>query len=151
MSEWTGGACPNCGEWMPPKQIHCRECRHLLNPELALSSVEIPEFVPLQELRSEAQIAPRGVFIDCPKCRQELKVGLKYLGSRVQCKFCKAPFRLESTNPKIRTGDVYSTCPHCQQSLRFARKYVGVKVACRFCSGRLQVIDNDDTNTNGNK
>lgn len=125
---------------MPPRQIHCRECRQLLNPELSLSSVEIPEFVPLQELDSLAEITPKGVFVKCPKCSEELKIASKYLGERVQCKFCDAPFRLNVTSPKVRTADVYSTCPHCQESLRFARKYIGVKVACRFCGGKLQIL-----------
>lgn len=140
MSDWPGGNCPACNEWMPPKQVHCRECRHLLNPELYLSSVEIPEFVPLQELDVIAEISPAGLFIPCPKCQAELKIAKKYLGERVQCKFCQAPFRLDPTNPRIRQSDVYSKCPHCQESLRFASKYLGVKVACRFCNGKLKVL-----------
>jgi RNase P subunit RPR2 len=140
MADWPGGDCPACGEWMPPKQVHCRECRQLLNPELALSSVEIPEFVPLQELDAMVEVAPQGLFVACPKCGDELKIARKYLGERVQCKFCQAPFRLDPTNPKVRAADVYATCAHCQQQLRFAAKYVGVKVACRFCNGKLNVV-----------
>lgn len=140
MSEWTGGPCPACGEWMPPMQVRCRECRQLLNPELSADSVEIPEFFPLQELDSMIEIAPKGIFTSCSQCKQELKIAYKYLGERVQCKFCQAPFRLESTSPKVRQADVYSSCPHCEQQLRFAQKYLGVKVACRFCNGKLQVL-----------
>ena len=117
----------------------------MLNPELSMSSVEIPTFMPLQELDAWAEIFPKGLFVACPKCQSELKIAHKYLGERVQCKFCQAPFRVESTNPKVRTADVYSQCPHCQEMLRFARKYVGVKVACRFCQGKLQVLDHPPT------
>ncbi len=69
---------------MPAKQVHCRECRQLLNPELSLSSVEIPAFVPLQELEAIVDVVPKGVFTPCPKCSQELRIAHKYLGNRVQ-------------------------------------------------------------------
>lgn len=140
MTAWPGGNCPACGEWMPPNMVHCRECRQLLNEELYRSSVDIPEFVPLQELGSMIEITPVGLFCPCPKCRQELKINRKYLGQRVQCKFCQAEFRLDPTNPAVRQADVYATCAHCQQQLRFAVKYVGLKVACRYCGGKLHVL-----------
>lgn len=140
MAEWPGGPCPQCGEWMPPNMIHCRECRQLLNPELNRSSVEMPAFVPLQELDSMVEITPVGLFCTCPHCRQELKINRKYLGQRVQCKFCQADFRLDPTSATVRKADVYAPCPHCQQQLRFDQKYIGAKVACRFCSGKLQIL-----------
>lgn len=105
-----------------------------------MSSVEIPAFVPLKELEAVVEIAPKGVFVNCPKCSQELKIARKYLGERVQCKFCQSAIRLDPTNPKVCSADVYSQCSHCEEQLRFARKYVGVKVACRFCGGRLTVL-----------
>jgi uncharacterized protein (DUF983 family) len=140
MAAWPGGDCPACGEWMPPNQLHCRECRQSLNPELTRESVEVPEFVPLQELDSIAEIEPSGIYCDCPKCGSELKISRKYLGQKIQCKHCQAQYRLDPTGPLVRQADVYSTCTHCRQQLRFAHKYLGRKVACRFCGGKLQVL-----------
>ncbi|HUQ69077.1 MAG TPA: hypothetical protein VM165_06120 [Planctomycetaceae bacterium] len=141
MAEWPGGDCPACGAWMPPKQIHCRECRQLLNPELTKSSVEMPVFVPLQELGVMIEVTPVGLYCECPKCQAELKIARKYLGERVQCKFCQSEFRLDPTSPAVRQADVYAPCPHCDQQLRFDPKYIGVKVACRYCNGRLHVVE----------
>lgn len=143
MSAWPGGDCPQCGEWMPPNIVHCRDCRQLLNPELTRSSVEMPEFVPLQELDSVAEVTPVGFFCQCPRCRKELKIASKYIGEKVQCKFCEAPIMLDRTAPLVRAADVYAKCPHCQQQLRFDPKYIGLKVACRFCNGKLQVVRPD--------
>jgi uncharacterized protein (DUF983 family) len=140
MTAWPGGECPACGEWMPPNMVHCRECRQLLNLDLARDSVEIPEFFPLQEVDSMVEIQPDGIFTTCPHCAQELKINRKYLGQRIQCKFCQAEFLLDPTGPLVRQADVYATCPHCDQRLRFDRKYIGKKVACRFCSGKLHVL-----------
>jgi uncharacterized protein (DUF983 family) len=139
MTAWPGGDCPSCGEWMPANMVHCRECRQLLNLELSRSSVEIPAFVPLQELDSMAEVVPSGLFYPCPKCQGDLKINRKYLGQKIQCKFCQAEFRLDPTSPAVKQADVYSTCPHCQQQLRFDPKYLGMKVACRFCGGKLHV------------
>ena len=75
--------------------IHCRNCRTLLNPELERDSVEVPVFIPLQELGVMIEIVPTGLFASCPKCAQELKINRKYLGQRVQCKFCNVDFRLD--------------------------------------------------------
>ena len=141
MPAWLGGPCPQCGEDMPPNMIHCRECRALLNAELERDSVEIPAFIPLQELDAMVEIEPIGMFVSCPKCSQELKVNKKYLGQRVQCKFCTADFRLDPTLPSLAQSDVYSKCPHCEQELRFARKYVGIRVACRFCAGKINIVE----------
>ena len=140
MPAWPGGPCPNCGEDMPPNMVHCRECRTLLNPELERDSVEIPVFIPLQELDAMVEIEPIGIFVSCPQCSQELKINKKYVGQRVQCKFCTADFRLDPTLPSLVQSDVYSKCPHCEQELRFARKYVGVRVACRFCAGKIHIV-----------
>jgi len=140
MPAWPGGPCPSCGDDMPPNMIHCRSCRALLNSELERDSVEIPEFVPLQEIEAVVEIAPIGFFVQCPLCAQELKINRKYLGQRVQCKFCTSDFLLDPMDPSVKGADVYSKCPHCEQELRFAQKYVGVRVACRFCSGKIQVV-----------
>lgn len=140
MSAWPGGPCPNCGEEMPPNMVHCRECRALLNPELNRSSVEVPAFIPLQELDAMVELTPIGLFVACPECHQELKINRKYLGQRVQCKFCSADFRLDPASPPIAEADVYSKCPHCEQELRFANKYIGVRVACRFCGGKIHIV-----------
>ena len=120
--------------------IHCRTCRQLLNLELEKESVEIPAFVPLQEVESVVEITPVGLFIECTSCHQELKINRKYLGQRVQCKFCAADFRLDPTSKLVIEADSYSQCPHCQETLRFASKYVGTKVACRFCHGKVHIL-----------
>ena len=143
MAAWPGGPCPSCGEDMPPNMVHCRTCRTLLNPELERDSVEVPVFIPLQELDAMVDISPIGIFVDCPQCTQELKIHKKYLGQRVLCKFCSADFRLDPVKPAIAASDVYSKCPHCDQELRFARKYVGVRVACRFCGGKLNITEGE--------
>lgn len=141
MAAWPGGPCPSCGEDMPQNMVHCRECRTLLNPDLQRDSVEIPEFIPLQEVDAMVEIAANGMFVGCPQCSQELKINKKYVGQRVQCKFCAADFRLDPANPALNRADVYSKCPHCEQELRFARKYLGVRVACRFCGGKIHILN----------
>ena len=140
MPAWLGGPCPQCGDDMPPNMIHCRTCRQLLNLELEKESVEIPAFVPLQEVESVVEITPVGLFIECTSCHQELKINRKYLGQRVQCKFCAADFRLDPTSKLVIEADSYSQCPHCREPLRFASKYVGTKVACRFCHGKVHIL-----------
>lgn len=140
MPAWPGGPCPNCGDEMPLNMIHCRSCRTLLNPELERDSVEVPVFIPLQEIGAMIEIVPTGIFTSCPKCSQELKINRKYLGQRVQCKFCEAPLQLDPASPNVTEADVYSKCAHCEQDLRFARKYIGVKVACRYCTGKLHIV-----------
>ena len=120
--------------------IHCRTCRTLLNQDLEKDSVEIPPFVPLQEVDSLVEITPVGLFVDCSNCHQELKINRKYLGQRVQCKFCSADFRLDPQSPSVTEADSYAQCPHCEETLRFARKYIGFKVACRFCQGKVHIL-----------
>lgn len=141
MPAWPGGPCPHCGEEMPPNMIHCRICRTLLNLELEKESVEIPVFIPLQEVESLVEITPVGLFVECANCHQELKINRKYLGQRVECKFCASDFRLDPNAPAIADADSYAVCPHCNETLRFARKYLGNKVACRFCQGRVHILN----------
>ena len=140
MPAWPGGPCPQCGEDMPPRMIHCRTCRQLLNLELEKESVEIPSFVPLQEVESVVEITPVGLFVVCASCHQELKINRKYLGQRVQCKFCTADFKLDPTSNAVMGADSYAPCPHCQELLRFSSKYIGSKVACRFCNGKVHIV-----------
>jgi hypothetical protein len=141
MPAWPGGPCPTCGDDMPANVIHCRTCRALLNPELERDSVEIPQFVPLPEVDSMADVAVEGYYIDCPKCRRELKISAKYENERVLCKYCSGDFRLDLAHPSLKNYQVYSKCPHCQEQLRIAPKYVGQLVACRFCNGKLRAVE----------
>lgn len=143
MPAWPGGPCPECGEDMPQNLIHCRTCRYLLNPELKKDSVEIPAFVPLQEVESVIEITPQGLFVNCAHCHQELKINRKYVGQRVQCKFCNTDFRLDPLSQAVEDADSYSQCPHCEETLRFAPKYLGHKVACRFCQGKVRILKPD--------
>ena len=140
MPAWPGGPCPQCGDDMPQNMIHCRTCRQLLNLELEKDSVEVPTFVPLQEVESVFEITPVGLFVECTSCHQELKINRKYLGQRVQCKFCSADFKLDPTSNAVMGADSYSQCPHCQEQLRYSSKYIGSKVACRFCSGKVHIL-----------
>ena len=60
MPAWPGGPCPECGEVMPENLVHCQNCRALMNPDLKTDSVEIPEFIPLQEIGSMVEVKPKG-------------------------------------------------------------------------------------------
>lgn len=138
MPAWPGGPCPQCGEDMPEKLVHCQNCRALLNDDLESDSVVIPEFVPLQEIAAMIDLSPRGHFVTCPSCSQELRIAVKYRGRQVQCKFCQAQFRHEIPAPRIRA--FYAPCPHCQEELRAAVKYQGTKVACKHCDGKINLL-----------
>ena len=142
MPPWPGGPCPVCGEDMPERMIHCRNCRAMLNTDLESDSIEIPKFVPLQEITSYITLPVRGYFIVCPSCQRELRINSKYSGKKVSCKHCNASFRF---NPDVEVQgelpQVYVNCPHCEERLRVARKYLGAKVACKGCKGELVVAD----------
>jgi transcription elongation factor Elf1 len=125
---------------MPANLVHCRNCRVLLNDDLEEESVEIPAFVPLQEIESMIELRPRGYFIACPRCDQELRINGKYVGENVSCKLCGGTFLFDLTNPLIHTVAFYNDCPHCSQELRIGRKYAGMKVVCKHCSGRIQMV-----------
>jgi len=140
MPAWPGGPCPNCGEDIPANIVSCRNCRTLLNSDLQRDSVEVPAFVPLQEIGTLIDLEPSGVWLACPSCLQELRIGFKYFGKKVQCKHCAKPFRPKRDSRSVHTADVYGRCPHCEESLRFARKYIGQKVACKHCHGRLNIV-----------
>lgn len=140
MPPWPGGPCPNCGEVMPESMIHCRNCRSLLNSDLSEDSVEIPTFIPLQEIPSMAELHPSGFFIQCPNCTKELKINKKFLGQNVACNHCAQSFTVDLNHPKVVTVAFYADCPHCSQRLRMATKYAGMRVACKFCQGQIEVI-----------
>lgn len=140
MPEWPGGPCPACGEDTPARVVHCRNCRTLLNSDLEEDSVEIPQFIPMQELDCKVEMEPRGAYLLCPHCHQELRINTKYLGEIVSCKHCDGRFQVDLTTPAIEVRGYYGDCPHCTQELRISKKYVGVEVACKFCSGKLKLI-----------
>ena len=139
MTAWPGGPCPSCGENMPEKLIHCQVCRALLNPELNADSVEIPTFVPLQEIEAMVEVRAQGHYVQCPGCSKELRINKKYSNQEVSCKFCRSPFKYSPAETGTRVVAMYSACPHCQKEIRAALKYLGMKVACKHCSGRIQL------------
>jgi len=143
MPPWPGGPCPECGEEMPERLIHCRSCRALLNTDLEPDSVEIPLFVPLQEIESFVELPVRGYYVQCPQCYRELRINRKFTGKRVTCKQCTGEFvlRFDDGPQRVEKIAVYVHCPHCTERLRMSTKYVGVKVACKACSGRLMAVE----------
>lgn len=141
MPAWPGGTCPECGEYMPENLIHCQACRALLNDELQLDSVEIPHFQPLQELDVTLDAPLVGYYARCPHCRRELRVGAKYVGLDVECKFCHTAFPLNVADKRLRIEAFYCDCPYCKKHLRASLKYLGMKVACKHCSGKIHLGD----------
>ncbi|MBL8818138.1 MAG: zinc ribbon domain-containing protein [Planctomyces sp.] len=136
---WLGGPCPQCGDDMPARVVHCRTCRALLNSELTEDSVEIPVFVPLPELAVvEEGAASGGHYVECPGCHEELRIHARYWLKQVQCKHCRHTFRYDKS---IVVKAIYTKCPHCQNEIRANSRYVGMKVACKFCGGHLQLHD----------
>ena len=140
MTAWPGGPCPQCGEDMPEKLIHCQVCRALLNMELDADSVEIPAFVPLQEIESMMEVTAQGHYVQCPGCDKELRINSKYQNQDVLCKFCQSPFKYSPATTTTRIVAMYSACPHCEKEIRAALKYLGMKVACKHCSGRIHLM-----------
>ena len=134
---WLGGPCPQCGDEMPPRVVHCQTCRALLNSELSEDSVEIPPFVPLPELAVIAAASPQGHYVICPGCNEELRIHLKYKGMKVQCKHCSQSF---TYGLEVSIKAFYTPCPHCKNELRAATKYMGYKVVCKHCSGHIQLM-----------
>ena len=68
---WPGGPCPQCGDEMPARLVHCRSCRAMLNSELTEDSIVIPDFFMLPEVTDLKSAASRGCYIPCPGCRSE--------------------------------------------------------------------------------
>ncbi|WP_459554356.1 hypothetical protein [Lacunimicrobium album] len=152
MPAWPGGLCPDCGVDMPPNLIHCRECRALLNSDLAPAYAEVPEFIPLRELApgeelpeepvvEAIEVATIGYLVGCPSCQQALKISQRYLGQAVQCNFCDMGFEFEVQSGKLPWLGVYTDCPHCAQRLRIGTGYLNIEVCCNFCQGPLVVRD----------
>lgn len=160
MPSWPGGPCPECGENMPPNLIHCQTCRALLNPDLVPDYVEIPEFEPLEEIRTgasgthEAPAEPRkpalpkaafsGYLVHCPKCDETLKVHRNYIGQRVKCRFCAAEMDLHPSNGHVKFWGVYTQCPHCQETVRAASQFIGAAVNCNFCKKPFSITKPSD-------
>jgi hypothetical protein len=109
---------------MPAALVHCFNCRTLLNPDLQEDSVEIPAFVPLEEIEAMSEVEAAGYYVGCPKCHQELRVARKYVGQRVQCKFCKVPFALDLSDRAAQVQAFFAECPECHEELRAAAKYM---------------------------
>jgi len=161
MSAWPGGNCPDCGDFMPPNLITCQTCRAMLNPALKVSVVDVPDFVPLQELEPDALkesdtaivfpsspekvglqvllVEPRGVYYKCPGCDHELKIPRQFMGSRVQCNHCSQGFELDLNNGSDRVAATYVDCPYCQQRIRASLKMTNHNVQCMHCQGALHI------------
>ena len=133
---WKGGPCPGCGEDMPANVVHCIQCRTLLNSELTEDSVEIPEFIPLPEIMEMKTAKPRGHYVNCNGCHEELRINAKYVGATVQCRHCDFTFDYDQ---QVQIVALYTNCPHCSEEIRANIKYAGEKVACRFCRGPIEL------------
>ena len=126
---------------MPENVIHCRTCRALLNSDLEPDTIEVPPFLPLQEIEAMIDAEASGYYIGCPSCDRELRINRKYVGERVQCKFCTAPFLFDPHNSRMAVPAFYVDCPHCGEELRVASKYGGAKVACKHCAGKIHLVE----------
>ncbi len=136
MTAWPGGPCPDCGEQMPENLIHCQNCRAMLNDDFQSDIIEIPGFVPLEEISAMIELEVSGYFFSCPKCERELKANKKYLGEDVVCKQCDGHFKLDE---KKNLRAFYVSCPYCKKELKAAMKYMGTKVSCKFCDGSINL------------
>jgi DNA-directed RNA polymerase subunit RPC12/RpoP len=125
---------------MPANVVHCQTCRALLNPDLDPDTVEIPQFVPLQEIGTLVEVQPAGYYLNCPACGEELRIGRKYVGEKVACKHCSHPFRCDIGPGGQSAKWFYAPCPECQQELRVGTKYLGAKVACKHCEAKIHFV-----------
>lgn len=140
MPAWPGGPCPECGDVMPANLVRCAVCRALLNTDLTPRTIYAPDFAPLPELRATTDVELLGCFVNCPECRQVLRVGRQFFGKHVQCKHCSAAFHCEPASENgVPCNTVYLSCPKCSKELRADRKYVGERVACKFCGEGLRI------------
>jgi len=115
----------------------------LSGPLPSPAAIQAPQPAP-QTPPSTAVATARGHFIGCPNCEQELRIAARFLGHRVQCKFCTAPFEFQRRNLAIRWLAMFVDCPHCGQELRVAMKYAGTRAACKFCDGALRIEDPEE-------
>lgn len=158
MPAWPGGPCPDCGVDMPQNLIHCRECRALLNSDLAPAYAEVPEFVPLREIApgedlpeelSTVEVTNLGYLIGCPQCQQALKISNRYVGQAVQCNFCEAGFEFDLRHGGVQWLGIYTDCPHCTRRLRIGAGFLNAEVCCNFCQGPMVVhLESDSMQTN---
>lgn len=158
MPAWPGGPCPDCGVQMPQNLIHCRECRALLNSDLAPAYADVPEFMPLREIAPDeelpeelptVEVVNQGYLIGCPQCQQALKISNRYLGQAVQCNFCEAGFEFEMRTGNIQWLGIYTNCPHCARRLRIGAGFLNAEVCCNFCQGPMVVhLENNSMQTN---
>lgn len=160
MPAWPGGECPECGDLMPPNLITCQTCRALLNTDLQVSFVDIPEFVPLREIsagtticeqQSESSdsgvhtaVEPRsatakGIFIQCPGCREELKVPVQYVNSSVLCNHCNHQFAPAEKGHQSRLLAYYADCPHCRKRMRKTVGEVKGGCLCEACGNGVKL------------
>ena len=86
------------------------------------------------------QVEPGGFLLECPHCRQELRVARKYSGAHVECKLCHGHFLLDPDSPASRLVGFFAECPHCLEELRANLRYRRARVACNLCGGRLRFI-----------
>lgn len=93
---------------------------------------------------STQQVEPGGFLLECPHCRQELRVARKYAGAHVECKLCHGRFRLEPTHPATQPVGFFAECPHCLEELRADWRYRQARVACKLCGGRIQFMPISD-------
>lgn len=126
---------------MPPRLIHCQTCGALLNSDLQPRAIELPEFVPLQEVASMMEVKPIGFYVSCPNCERELRIHGKYAGQHVQCKFCRKPFEFKPGSNGVSTIAFYTDCPHCKKEIRASKKYLDARVACKLCSGAIHFVE----------
>ncbi len=84
------------------------------------------------------RVAPDGYLLECPHCRQELRVAGKYSGAHVECKLCLGRFRLAPGEVGVRLVGFLAECPHCLEELRVNWRYHQARVACKLCGGRIQ-------------
>ena len=86
------------------------------------------------------QVEPGGFLLECPHCRQELRVASKYAGAHVECKLCHGRFLLEPDHPRTQLVGFFAECPHCLEELRAHWRYRRARVACKLCGGRIQFV-----------
>jgi len=159
MAAWPGGNCPDCGDFMPPNLITCQTCRAMLNPDLKVSFVDVPDFIPLKEIEPDELedsgsaiiespekvglqvllIEPKGIFYRCPGCNEELKVPGQFLKSNVQCNRCSHSFRMNLKENFDRIAATYVDCPYCKNRIRSSVEMNNCNVQCVHCQGALHI------------
>lgn len=141
MPAWPGGPCPECGEDAPVAILRCPNCRRLLNEDLTPAKIEKPEYRPLPEIASSADVVTLGVYLNCPSCDRELKLRNRFRGERVRCKHCNASFVCDPGDSGPTFTAYYCDCPHCNKRLKATPKYLNQTVACKHCEGQIRFVD----------